>query len=312
VPTPADAPEAVAACDDEAAAEPDRPVVHHIPVCPFSQRLKILLALKGRSDAARFHVVDITRPRDPVFLRRLRGTTALPVLEQHDGRLLPESLVILQYLEDTLPEPPVARPDPWERALERLLVQREGAFVAAGYRAVLNQDRARRGDLLAAVREQYAALDAFLVDRARGTEFLFDRFGWAEAVFTPIFQRFWFLEYYEGFTLPDGPGFRRVRRWVEACLAHPAAQQVTREEIVKLYHDYARGAGNGGLLPGRTRSSFVFAPDWRTRPWPPADKWGPAPDDAALGLVNGSGMFDPQAASRGVKGSQAVVERSRR
>ena len=27
------------------------PIVHHIPVCPFSQRLEILLALKDRRDA---------------------------------------------------------------------------------------------------------------------------------------------------------------------------------------------------------------------------------------------------------------------
>jgi glutathione S-transferase len=42
-----------------------------------------------------------------------------------------------------------------------------------------------------------------------------------------------------------------VRRWRDACLAHLAAQQVTEERIVKLCYDYARGAGNGALLPGR-------------------------------------------------------------
>jgi len=63
-------------------------------------------------------------------------------------------------------------------------------------------------------------------------------------------------------------------------VAHPAAQQVTKEEIVKVYYDYARGAGNGALLPGRDRSSFVFEPPWSSRPWPPKDKYAPA----ALGL----------------------------
>ena len=33
--------------------------VFHIPVCPFSQRLEILLALKGISDV-HFEVIDIT------------------------------------------------------------------------------------------------------------------------------------------------------------------------------------------------------------------------------------------------------------
>ena len=55
-----------------------KPIVHHIPVCPFCQRLEILLALKGQPDAVEFRVVDITRPRDPGLLAKTRGTTALP------------------------------------------------------------------------------------------------------------------------------------------------------------------------------------------------------------------------------------------
>jgi len=40
-----------------------------------------------------------------------------------------------------------------------------------------------------------------------------------------MFMRFWFLEYYEDFDLPDSPEYARVKRWRDACLAHPAAQQ---------------------------------------------------------------------------------------
>jgi glutathione S-transferase len=100
-------------------------------------------------------------------------------------------------------------------------------------------------------------------------------------------MRFWFLDYYEGFELPDEPGFDRVRRWRDACLAHPAAQQVSREEIVKLYYDYALGYGNGAVPEGRALSSFVFEPHWRDRPWPPRDKYSEWPEDAELGLTTG-------------------------
>ncbi|MBX3637449.1 MAG: glutathione S-transferase family protein [Rubrivivax sp.] len=262
-----------------------QPTLHHIPVCPFSQRLDILLALKERPDAVRHAVVDITRPRDPELLRKTRGTTALPVLELPDGRVLKESLVLMQYLEDSVPGRPVAQHDPWRRAVEGMLTRLEGPFVAAGYGYVMNQDPGRREALREALLAQYRLLDDFLQEHAPAGTWLFEDFGWAEAVFTPMFMRFWFVEYYEGFELPDEPRYARVRRWRDACIAHPAAQQVTREEIVKLYHDYARGAGNGALLPGRTRSSFVFEPHWRSRPWPPRDKWGPAPSDAELGLV---------------------------
>jgi len=88
------------------------PTVYHIPVCPFSQRLEILLELKGLPEAVAFEVVDITKPRPESLLRKTRGTTALPVLETGGGGILKESMVILQYLEDSLPQPPVAQRDP--------------------------------------------------------------------------------------------------------------------------------------------------------------------------------------------------------
>ena len=67
---------------------------------------------------------------------------------------------------------------------------------------------------------------------------------------------------------------RRVRAWQEACMAHEATGQVTREEIVKLYYDYALGAGNGALVAGRAVSSFAAtfpcaAPPRRAAPRPP-------------------------------------------
>jgi glutathione S-transferase len=259
-------------------------VVHHIPVCPFSQRLEILLALKGLRDEVEFHVVDITKPRDETLLRKTRGTTALPVMELPDGRILKESLVILRYLEDIYPEPAVAQRDPYRRAVENMMTRMEGDFTNQGYSFVMNQSLERRESMNEGMLKQYARLNDFLVEHSPTGTFLFEEFGWAEAVFTPMFMRFWFLEYYEDFDLPAGEAYQRVRRWRDACLAHPAAQQVSREEIVKLYYDYAKGAGNGARLPGREKSSFAFLPDWRERPWPPKDKYGTSATDGQLGL----------------------------
>ena len=260
-----------------------RHTIYHIPVCPFSQRVEILLALKGRRSEVDFQVVDITRPRADWLLAKTKGTTALPVLELPDGRILKESLVILDYFEDIFPDPPVAQRDPYRRAVENMLARLEGPFVTQGYTFVMNQDGSRREALREGMLQQYSRLDAFLREHSPGGTFLFESFGWAETVFTPFFMRFWFLEYYEDFDLPV-EAFARVRRWREAALAHPAAQQVTKEEIVKVYYDYAKGAGNGALLPGRTQSSFVFEPSWKGRPWPPRDKYAHAATDRELGL----------------------------
>lgn len=258
-----------------------RPAVWHIPVCPFSQRLEILLELKGRRDAVDFREVDITKPRDPRLLELSGGATALPVLEDEEGRGIKESLVLLRYLEDRFPDPPVARADPYERAVENMLIALEGPFGNAGYAFVMNQDTARREQHRETMETRYAGLDAFLMRHAPDGDFLFERFGLAEAVFTPLFMRFWFLDWYEGFDIPEH--LPRVRRWRDACIAHPAARQVTYEQIVKLYYDYSRGAGNGALVEGRKVSSFAPEFPWQARPMPPRGK-GPAATDAALGL----------------------------
>jgi glutathione S-transferase len=246
----------------------------------------VLLALKGWRDAVRFEVVDITRPRDPVMLAKTRGSTALPVLELPDGRIPKESLVILQYLEDTVGGPAVAHADPWRRAIENLLVRMEGDFVATGYRFVMAQESPQRAALREAMLAQHAKLDAFLLAHAAPCSlFLRDAFGWAEAIYTPFFWRFEFLAQYENFELPADSGFERVRAWRAACQAHPAAQQVTAEEVVKCYYDHSLGVGNGALPEGRMRSSFEFEPHWRQRPWPPRGKPRPAASDAELGLL---------------------------
>lgn len=261
-----------------------KPIVYHIPVCPFCQRLEILLTLKQRRQAVDFVVIDVTRPRPDWLLQKTHGTTALPILETADGHVLKESLVILQYLEDVFPEPAVAQRDPYRRAVENMLTRMEAEFCPQGYVWLMNQDPARRDALRAEMLRQYQQLNDFLLEHAPDGTFLFENFGWAEAVFTPFFMRFWFLEYYEDFQLPADERYARLSKWIDACLAHPAAQQATKEEVVKLYYDYSKGAGNGSLLPGRRQSSFTFEPDWRQRPWPPKNKYAYAATDEELGL----------------------------
>src|SRR5690554_2897709 len=137
-------------------------IVCHIPVCPFSQRLEILLALKERSDAVEFHKIDITEPRPQWLLDLTRGTTALPILVTPDGKVIKESLVILQYLEQTFADPPVARTEPYARAVEAMMVAMEGPFTVTGYTYVMNRDRDARTRFEQDMLGHYGRLNDFL------------------------------------------------------------------------------------------------------------------------------------------------------
>ncbi len=67
------------------------------------------------------------------------------MLEPVDGRILKESLVLLAYLDETIPGNRLWRDDPFEHAQESMLIAKEGPFTAAGYAFVMNQDEAARG-----------------------------------------------------------------------------------------------------------------------------------------------------------------------
>lgn len=256
--------------------------IYHIPGCPFSERIEIMLALKGL--AMNDVEIDISRPRPDWLLAKSGGTTALPLLDIENGESLKESMVILRYLEDRYPLPAVRHADPFNHAVEGMLAELSGPFSGAGYRMILNRDPAQRETLRANVDAEFGKLDSFLKRYATGRDFLFeDRFGWAEVAMTPMFKRLWFLEYYEDYEVPAR--FERVLRWREACVSHRAAQYRGKEELLKLYYDYSQGGGNGRIPEGRNISSFTPESDWRTRPMPPRDKWGHAATDAELGLV---------------------------
>ena len=87
--------------------------------CPYCARVRIALAEKGLD--AEIVEVDLSdRPRWLVELNPPRGR--VPVLD--DGFILPESEVIMAYLEERDPEPALLPDDLAGRARARLLVQR--------------------------------------------------------------------------------------------------------------------------------------------------------------------------------------------
>jgi glutathione S-transferase len=258
--------------------------LYHIPGCPYSERVEILMALKGLEHLIDDQEIDISKPRPAWLLAKTGGASALPALDVPEGTLR-ESLAILRYLEDRFPERPVAQRDPYRHAVESMFVAVGANVSGAGYKMLMNRDPTQRQALSLAVDEQFALLNAFLIRHNPGGVFLFEDFGWAEVAQTPLTKRLWFLEYYENYQIPEQ--LTRVRAWQEACLAHPAAQARSFEEIIKLYYDYSRGVGGGKLPEGRAASTFSLDYPWSQRPMPPRNKWDGAASDAQLGLVTG-------------------------
>lgn len=84
-------------------------------------RVRIALNLKGLDYEQAFHHLRRSEQRAPAYLA-LNPQGLVPALED-DGRLLTQSLAIIEYLDETRPEPALLPADPAGRARVRALAQ---------------------------------------------------------------------------------------------------------------------------------------------------------------------------------------------
>jgi glutathione S-transferase len=96
--------------------------------CPYCARVRIVLAEK----AVEIDSVEIDLADRPAWIYEKNATGRVPVLEE-DGWVLPESAVIMEYLEERYPEPALLPADPAGRALSRLLIFRADALTDPYY-----------------------------------------------------------------------------------------------------------------------------------------------------------------------------------
>jgi glutathione S-transferase len=96
--------------------------------CPYAARARIVLAEKGLE----LEVVEIDLSDRPAWLYEKNPTGRVPVIEE-DGWVLPESAVIMEYLEERYPEPALLPADPADRAAVRLLIFRDHDLTSPYY-----------------------------------------------------------------------------------------------------------------------------------------------------------------------------------
>ena len=171
--------------------------------CPYCARVRIVLAEKGID----YETVEVDLADRPSWIYEKNPLGKVPVLEE-GALVLPESVVIDEYLEERNPEPPLWPEDPAERAHGRLLVERFDSLSRPYYALRRGDDDAR--DRLD---ERLALLD----ERLRERPFLTGQeFGLADVAYLPWILR---AESSLGVDLGIHPA---LAEWVERASERPS------------------------------------------------------------------------------------------
>jgi len=92
-------------------------LLYHVALCPFSRKVRIVLAEKGPEFQLQ---VEKVWERRPAFLA-LNPAGQVPVMVDEDGLVLAESMAICEFLEEQLPAPVLIGKTPKARAEVRRL-----------------------------------------------------------------------------------------------------------------------------------------------------------------------------------------------
>jgi RNA polymerase-associated protein len=236
-------------------------LLYEHPLSSYAQKVKIALREKGVPFAAELPESFGTGSRDGAFAQASpRGE--VPALVDGDVTIF-DSTVILEYVEDRWPEPPLLPKDPAGRARARMVedvcdTQYEAINWGVGEILWFRRATGALADAMRAKAAQHTrAMQTWLSEKLGGAPwFGGDRFGWADAAVAPMVNRS--AHYGLG---PDAGG--ALAAWHARLRARPAVAQTFAEfdaaaaRMAAASHHYTTG--------GRRRQYRDHRLDWMIR-----------------------------------------------
>ena len=186
-------------------------------------RVKIVMAEKGLSWEGIWVKLGKMEQKSPEHLKR-NPYGKIPVIDD-DGKLLFESCIINEYLDEKYPNPPLQPKDPYLRARGRILVDYFLNYLHKPYWALrgemIKKNEAERDQkLIAETRKEVIVRLQYLEDALGDKPFFLGDYGLTDIAMLPRFPR---LEQYG--VLPS-PSLPKLSAWFERMKQRPAVQTV--------------------------------------------------------------------------------------
>lgn len=185
-------------------------VLYSRPECPLSHRVRIVLAEKNIGA----EIVDVDPDNPPEDLIDLNTYDSLPVLVDRD-LVLYNSQIIMEYLDERFPHPPLMPVDPVSRARTRMMLYRidEDWYRILG--DISGEDEARAAEARKTIYEGLILMAPIL---AKKPFFMSDDFALVECSLAPIL---WRLPHY-GIELP--PQAKAVKQYARRLFERESFQ----------------------------------------------------------------------------------------
>ncbi len=185
--------------------------LYHFP--PSTNSLKVRIALLEKGLEFESVVIDLTKreQKDPEYLK-IHPFGQVPALDD-DGVIVYDSTIIIEYLEDEYPHPPLLPADSENRAQARLMEDYRDNYVNPHFVTLIHEHRKPEDKRDAGlIREAHASIGAAFaaVERQlQGREYLAGSFSLADIAYMPN------VALIERFDVPLDPDFKNVAAWIE-------------------------------------------------------------------------------------------------
>lgn len=202
-------------------------------LCPFVQRAVIALTEKG----VRFERTNIDLANKPEWFARISPLGKTPVLAV-DGGTIFDSAVIVEYLEETQPNP-LHPSDPLAKARHRAWMEFGSSVLGdiAGFYSA--KDEAGMTAKIVALRDKFARLEDEL---SVGPFFDGTQFSLVDAVFGPVFRYFDTFDQFADFGILTG--YPKVAAWRAALKDRPSVRAAVSANYPVLLQNYVESTGS--------------------------------------------------------------------
>ena len=198
-------------------------------LCPYVQRAAILLAEKG----VPFDRITVDLANKPDWFKAISPLGKVPLLQVGSSTLF-ESAVIVEYLEETSPNP-LHPADPLKKAQHRAWMEFGSSILADIWVVETTKDRTAFATKLTVLREKFARLEAAL---GEGPYFAGTRFSVVDAVFAPVFRYFEVFDTITDLAVFDG--LPKLQSWRKALALRPSVTGAVVPDYADRLHAFLR------------------------------------------------------------------------